>query len=91
MNRREFIKIGGGAFLIASSKKLFGARVPSEKMRLCVIGCGRSKPVNKDGTGECVFDGNGGRGRGYQVLSRFAELPNCVITVICDVDDRALE
>ena len=90
MNRREFIKVGGSAFAIASAGTLFGAATPSKKMRLCVVGCGRSKPVNKDGTGPCDFDPKGGRGRGYQVLSRFAELPNCVITVVCDVDDRAL-
>ena len=91
MNRREFIKIGGSAFAIAGASTLFGAATPSKKMRLCVVGCGRSKPINKDGSGECVFDKNGSRGRGYQVMSRFAELDNCVITVVCDVDDRALE
>ena len=90
MNRREFIRIGGSAFAIASAHTLFGAATPSKKMRLCVVGCGRSRPINKDGTGECVFDPKGGRGRGYQVMSRFAELPNCTITVVCDVDDRAL-
>ena len=91
MNRREFIKVGGSAFAIASASTLFGAATPSKKMRLCVIGCARSKPVNADGTGECVFNRAGGRGRGYQVLSRFAELPNCVITVVCDVDRRAMD
>ena len=91
MNRREFIRIGGSAFAIASAHTLFGAATPSKKMRLCVVGCGRSRPINADGTGECVFDPKGGRGRGYQVMSRFAELPNCTITVVCDVDDRALE
>ena len=91
MNRREFIKVGGSAFAIASASTLFGGATPSKKMRLCVIGCARSKPVNADGTGECVFDRTGGRGRGYQVLSRFAELPNCVITVVCDVDRRAMD
>ena len=91
MNRRDFIKVGGSAFAIASASTLFGAATPSKKMRLCVVGCARSKPVNKDGTGECVFNEKGGRGRGYQVLSRFAELPNCVITVLCDVDTRALD
>ena len=91
MNRREFIRIGGSAFAIASAGTLFGAATPSKRMRLCVVGCGRSRPINKDGTGECVFDPKGGRGRGYQVMSRFAELPNCTITVVCDVDDRALE
>ena len=70
MNRREFIKVGGSAFAIASASTLFGGATPSKKMRLCVIGCARSKPVNADGTGECVFDRTGGRGRGYQEIGR---------------------
>ena len=91
MNRREFIKTAGATFSIASAGTLFGAGTPSQKMRLCVIGCGRSKPANKDGSGECLFDVKGGRGRGYQVTSRFSELSNCVITVVCDVDSRAMD
>ena len=91
MNRREFIKLGGGAFAIASASTLFGAATPSKKLRLCVVGCARSRAVNADGTGELVFDPKGGRGRGYQVMSRFAELKNCVVTVVCDVDRRAMD
>ena len=91
MNRREFIKTASATFSIASAGTLFGAGTPSKKMRLCVVGCGRSKPANKDGSGECLFDVKGGRGRGYQVTSRFSELPNCVITVVCDVDSRAMD
>ena len=87
MNRRDFIKAGAGAFAIASAGTLFGAATPSKRMRLCVIGCGRSS-YKGDGY---YFDPNGGRGRGFQVMARFAELPNCEITVVCDVDDLARE
>ena len=42
MNRREFIGMSGATFAIASAKTLFGAAVPSKKLRLCVIGCART-------------------------------------------------
>lgn len=88
MNRREFIKVAGaGAFSIASSSTLFGAAVPSSKMRLCVVGCARTA----DHGNGFVVDPKGGRGRGFQVMSRFAELPNCEVTVLCDVDSDALD
>ena len=86
INRREFMKIGGGAFAIASAGTLFGAAAPSKKLRLCVVGCARTAD-HGDG---CVLDPKGGRGRGFQVMNRFAELPNCVVTVLCDVDSSAL-
>ena len=87
MNRREFIRAGGSAFAIASASTLFGAATPSKRMRLCVIGCARTKD-HGDGF---VVDPKGFRGRGFQVMCRFAELPNCEITVLCDVDSTALE
>ncbi|MBR4652388.1 MAG: Gfo/Idh/MocA family oxidoreductase [Kiritimatiellae bacterium] len=87
MKRREFLAKTGAAFSVVSASTLFGAATPSKKMRLCVIGCARSAA---DATGECVLNPKGGRGRGFQVMSRFAELPNCEITVLCDVDSRAL-
>ena len=87
MNRREFIKIGGSAFALAGARTLFGAATPSKKMRLCVIGCARTK----DHGNGFVVDPKGARGRGFQVMSRFAELKNCVVTVICDVDSTAMD
>ncbi|MDE3274425.1 MAG: Gfo/Idh/MocA family oxidoreductase, partial [Verrucomicrobiota bacterium] len=87
MNRREFIGMSGATFAIASAKTLFGAAVPSKKLRLCVIGCARTA---NHGNG-FVVDPKGWRGRGFQVMSRFAELPNCVVTVLCDVDSTALD
>ena len=88
MNRRKFIKgCTGAAFSIAAANTLFGAATPSGKMRLCVIGCAKTK----DHGNGCVVDPKGSRGRGFQVMSRFAELPNCEITVLCDVDSTALD
>ena len=87
MDRRGFLKGAGSAFAIASARSLFGAATPSKKMRLCVIGCARTK----DHGNGFVVDPKGARGRGFQVMSRFAELPNCEITVLCDVDSTAIE
>ena len=87
MNRREFIKIGGSAFAIASAGTLFGAATPSKKMRLCVVGCARTA----DHGNGFVVDPKGARGRGFQVMSRFSELKNCVVTVICDIDSTAMD
>ncbi len=86
MDRRNFLKYSGAAFTIASAGTLFGAATPSKKMRLCVIGCARTK----DHGNGFVVDPKGARGRGFQVMSRFAELKNCEITVLCDVDSDAL-
>ena len=88
ISRKEFAKSICAMFSIASANTLFGAGTPSKKMRLCVIGCARTSP---DATGACVLDPKGGRGRGFQVMSRFAELKNCEITVVCDVDSKAME
>ncbi len=87
MNRREFIINGSRVFAIASAGTLFGAATPSKKMRLCVVGCARTK----DHGNGFVVDPKGSRGRGFQVMSRFAELKNCEITVLCDVDSSALD
>ena len=87
MNRREFIRSGATAFTIASAPTIFGAFTPSKKMSLAVIGCARTK----DKGNGFVVDPQGMRGRGFQVLCRFAELPNCEVSVLCDVDSDALE
>lgn len=86
-NRRDFIKVGGCAFTIASARTLFGAATPANKLRLCVVGCARTA----DHGHGFVVDPKGARGRGFQVMSRFAELPNCVVTVVCDVDSTAMD
>ena len=39
MNRREFIRAGGGAFFIATAGKVFGVAAPSNRVRLAIIGC----------------------------------------------------
>lgn len=86
MNRRDFIKTAGaGAFAIASANTVFGA--PSGKVSLAIVGCARTA---NHGNG-FVVDPKGGRGRGFQVMSRFAELPDCEISVVCDVDSTAMD
>ena len=87
MNRRDFIRTGGCAFTIASASTLFGAATPSKRLRLCVIGCAKTAD---HGSG-FVVDPKGQRGRGFQVMCRFAELRNCEVTVVCDVDADARE
>ena len=86
MNRRNFIKTAGaGAFAIASSNTIFGA--PSGKVSLAVIGCARTADHGQG----FVVDPKGARGRGYQVMCRFAELPDCEVSVVCDVDSNAMD
>ena len=87
MDRRDFIKTGAGVFALASARTLFGAATPSKKVSVAVIGCARTAD-HGDGF---VVDPKGGRGRGYQVMCRFAELPDCEISVVCDVDTTALD
>ena len=87
MNRREFIKVGSGAFAMASARTLFGAAAPSKRVSVAVIGCARTAN-HGDGF---VVDPKGGRGRGFQVMCRFAELPDCEVSVVCDVDTTALD
>ena len=71
MNRRDFIKTtGAGVFSIASAKALFGAP-PSGKVSVAIIGCARTAQ-HENG---CVVDPTGWRGRGFQLMSRFAADP----------------
>ena len=88
MNRRDFIKAtGASAFSIASARTLFGAP-PSGKVTVAVIGCARTA----DHGHGFVVDPKGTRGRGFQVMSRFAEQKSaCEVAAICDVDSSALE
>lgn len=89
MKRRDFIRTAGaGVFSIASSGTVFGA-VPSGRASIAIIGCARSTYDPR--TGACVLDPKGNRGRGFQVMSRFMDLPNCEISVVCDVDTRAMD
>lgn len=39
MNRREFVKMGTGAFFIASADRVLGALAPSNRVRLAIVGC----------------------------------------------------
>ena len=87
VGRRDFMKCACAAFSIASADTLFGAGTPSKKMRLCVVGCAKTA----DHGGGFVVDPKGARGRGFQVMSRFAELANCEVTVLCDVDSTAMD
>ena len=86
-NRRDFVKAtGAGVFSIASAQTIFGD-VPSKRVSVAIIGCARTAQ-HKDGF---VVDPNGRRGRGFQLMSRFAELPECEVSVLCDVDAAALD
>ena len=88
MNRKGFIRTAGaGVFAIASARTLFGA-VPSGKVSVAIIGCACTSP---DRSGACVVDPKGSRGRGFQLMCRFAELSDCEVSVVCDVDSTALE
>ena len=42
MNRRNFLKTSGGAFFVAAAGKAIGAGAPSNRIRLCVMGCSRT-------------------------------------------------
>ena len=86
MNRRDFIKTtGAGVFSIASAKTLFGA-TPSNKISVAIVGCAKTAQ-HEDG---CIVDPTGWRGRGFQLMSRFIEMPSCEVSVLCDVDADAL-
>lgn len=39
MNRRNFIKAGASAFVVASANRVFGAGAPSNRVRLAIVGC----------------------------------------------------
>lgn len=48
MNRRDFIKVGSGAFFVAAANRVLGAAAPSNRVRLAIMGCregGRGKAV----------------------------------------------
>ncbi|MBR4652287.1 MAG: Gfo/Idh/MocA family oxidoreductase [Kiritimatiellae bacterium] len=50
MKRRDFVKMGTGAFFIAASGKALGADAPSNRIRLALVGChakGRGASVMK--------------------------------------------
>ena len=40
MNRRDFLKTGGGAFAIAAAGRALGANAPSNRVRLAMMGTG---------------------------------------------------
>ena len=39
MNRREFVKVGSGAFAIAAAGCAIGDAAPSNRVRLAIVGC----------------------------------------------------
>ena len=39
MDRRDFIKVGAGAFFVASADRVLGAGAPSNRVRLAIVGC----------------------------------------------------
>lgn len=83
MNRRDFLK---GTFAIAAAGRAWGADAPSNRVRLAVIGCARTKDHGQG----FVLDPKGFRGRGYQIMSRACELKGCEVACVCDVDSTAL-
>ena len=85
MNRRNFLKTSGGAFFIAAAGKALGAGAPSNRIRLCVMGCSRTA---FDGT-RYSMNPKGARGRGYQVMCRVCEMKDAEIAAVCDVDAAA--
>ena len=91
MDRRDFLSGGAaaGAFFIAAGGKAFGAGSPSNRIRLCVVGCSRTSFDPK--TQRYVFDPEGSRGRGYQVMLGALGVPGVEIAAVCDVDDIATE
>ena len=87
MKRREFIKVGGGAFAIAAAGRAWGADAPSNRVRLAIVGCARTADHGKG----FVLDPKGQRGRGYQLLRRVTEIKGAEIGAVCDVDSQALD
>ena len=85
MNRRNFLKTSGGAFFVAAAGKAIGAGAPSNRIRLCVMGCSRTA---FDGT-RYSMNPKGARGRGYQVMCRVCEMKDAEIAAVCDVDAAA--
>ena len=91
MNRRTFLASGAaaGAFYIATNGTAWGVSSPSNRIRLCVVGCSRTAfdPV----TLRNVFNPKGNRGRGYQVMVGALKVPGVEIAAVCDVDRIATE
>ena len=70
----------GGAFFVASAGKVLGAGAPSNRIRLCVMGCSRTA---FDGT-RFSMNPKGARGRGYQVMCRVCEMKDAEIAAARD-------
>ena len=91
MNRRTFLASGAaaGAFYIATNGTAWGVSAPSNRIRLCIVGCSRTAfdPV----TLRYVFNPKGNRGRGYQVMVGALKVPGVEIAAVCDVDRIATE
>ena len=87
MNRRDFISAGAGAFFVAAAGRALGAAAPSNRIRLCIVGCSRTK---LDPTvGRNLLHPKGNRGRGYQVMVAALKVPGVEIAAVCDVDAAA--
>ena len=87
MNRRDFISTGAGAFFVAAAGRALGAAAPSNRIRLCIVGCSRTK---LDPTvGRNLMHPKGNRGRGYQVMVAALKVPGVEIAAVCDVDAAA--
>lgn len=89
MNRRDFIKTGTGAFFIAAAGRALGQGAPSNRIRLCVVGCART--AYSETAKRFVVDPKGFRGRGFQVMQAAMEVSGCEIAALCDVDATALD
>ena len=88
MNRREFISNGvASAFFIAAAGRAYGVASPSNRIRLCVVGCSRTK--FDPASGRNIMDPNGNRGRGFKVMISALKCPGCEIAAVCDVDRKA--
>ena len=85
MNRRDFIKTGAGAFAIAAAGKAWGVDAPSNRIRLAIVGCARTKDHGEG----FVVDPKGARGRGYQIMCRACEVKGAEIAAVCDVESSA--
>jgi len=91
MNRRTFLASGAaaGAFYVAASGKAWGVSAPSNRIRLCVVGCSRTSFDPE--TLRHTFNPKGNRGRGYQVMIGALKVPGVEIAAVCDVDRIATE
>ena len=90
MNRREFISNGAaGAFFVAASGKALGAGAPSNRIRLGVVGCSRTK--FDPASGRNLMHPKGNRGRGYQVMLGALQVNGVEIAGVCDIDRAATE